>query len=87
MDAPNEFQPLMDAIFREKVLRARANRQNRTEVSGLDLFEEVADRMRGGIRSDFPQFTEAQVEAELRRRLARVRQVQEHGFYRTEPAA
>ena len=85
METPNEFQPLMDEIFREKVLRARRQSLEEKLVMGLDLFEEALVRMRGGVRAEFPEFTAEQVEAELYRRLARVRQVQEHGFYRTDP--
>jgi hypothetical protein len=87
MEEPNEFQPLMDEIFREKVLRARRQSPEEKFVMGLDLFEEALVRMRGGIRAEFPEFTAEQVECELYRRLARVRQVQEHGFYRTDPPA
>ena len=87
VEAPNEFQPLMDEIFREKVLRARRQSLEEKLVAGLDLFEESLVRMRGGIRAQFPEFTPEQVEAELYRRIARVRQVQEHGFYSTEPPA
>lgn len=79
MDAPNEFQPLMDDIFREKVLRAR--QPDAASVSGLDLFDEVLVRMRGGVRAQFPGFTEEQVELELYRRVNRVRQIQQHGFF------
>ena len=87
MDAPNEFQPLMDAIFREKVRRARAQSPESKFVGGLTLFEEALVRMRGGIECQFPRYTPEQVEAELYRRINRVRQVQEHGFYTSTPPA
>ena len=87
MDAPNEFQPLMDDIFREKVRRARQESPERKFAAGLELFEEVLLRMRGGIRAQFPHFTPDQVETELHRRFARLRQVQEHGFYSATPPA
>ena len=87
MDAPNEFQPLMDEIYRDKVLRARQQSPESKLVLGLELFETALVRMRGGVRSQFPHFTEEQVEAEVYRRIARVRQVQEHGFYTSTPPA
>jgi hypothetical protein len=87
MDAPNEFQPLMDDIFRDKVRRAREQSPESKFVGGLELFEEALVRMRGGIRAQFPHFTPEQVEAELARRINRVRQVQEHGFYSATPPA
>ena len=85
MDAPNEFQPLMDSIFREKVLRARQQSISEKIVGGLDLFEEVLVRMRGGIRAQFPQFDEEQVEAELYRRIEVQRRLKEHGFFTSNP--
>jgi Rv0078B-related antitoxin len=87
VDKPNEFQPLMDDIFREKVLRARRQSPESKFELGIELFEVAIVRMRGGIRSQFPEFTPEQVEQELRRRLARVRQIQEHGFYTNLPPA
>lgn len=80
-DAPNEFQPLMDEIYRGKVLRARERAPGEKFVDGLDLFEEAVARMRCGIRAQFPHFSDAEVDGELRRRINRVRQVQEFGFY------
>ena len=86
MDAPNEFQPLMDEIFRDKVLRARQQSPESKLVLGLELFETALVRMRGGVRAQFPHFSEERVEAEVYRRIARVRQVQEHGFYTSAPS-
>ena len=85
MDAPNEFQPLMDEIFRDKVLRARQQTPGEKLVEGFRLFEESLVRMRGGVRAQFPNFTDDEVEEEVCRRLARVRQVQEHGFFTNIP--
>ena len=85
MDAPNEFQPLIDEIFREKVLRARQESPGQKFVDGLTLFEEVLGRMRGGIKSQLPHLTADEIETELHRRIARVRQVEEHGLYSTIP--
>lgn len=75
----------MDDIFREKVLRARRQSPESKFEEGIELFEIAIVRMRGGIRSQFPDFTPEQVENELRRRLDRVRQIQEHGFYSDQP--
>jgi hypothetical protein len=85
MTGPNEFQPLMDAIFREKVLRARAEAPEDKFIGGIDLFEEAVERMRAGVHSQFPSMTEDEVETEVVRRINRVRQVQEHGFYTSTP--
>ena len=87
MDAPNEFQPLMDEIFREKVLRARQQSPGEKLADGFALFDEALIWMRAGVRGQFPQFDEAQVEAEVHRRIARIRQVEEHGIYQPVPRA
>jgi hypothetical protein len=83
MDSPDDFQPMIDAIFRDKVRWARQESAGRKLVDGITLFEDALIRMRGGIRAQFPHFTDQQVEAELYRRIDRIRQVQEHGIYRT----
>ena len=77
----------MDEIFRDKVLRARQQSPGEKLVLGFELFEKALVRMRGGVRAQFPHFTEEQVEAEVNRRIERVRQVQEHGLYSPVPPA
>ena len=84
MDEPDQFQPLMDDIFREKVRRARLQSPERKLVAGLELFEESLVRIRGGVRAQFPDFSDDEIDDEVRRRIDRVRQVQEHGFFTTE---
>ncbi len=75
----------MDAIFRDKVLRARQAIKEKSTVSGLALFEQSLIRMRGGIRAQYPHFSNEEVEWELYRRIKRVRQVQQHGFFSSTP--
>jgi hypothetical protein len=87
MDATTEHQPLIDEIFRDKVRHARRQSPESKFVAGLELFDEALVRMRGGIQAQFPHFSPAQVETELHRRINRVRQVQEHGFFTTTPPA
>ena len=81
MNPGEEFQPLMDDIFREKVLRAREIRPGRRLMMGIELFEIVEGRMRCGIRQQFPTADADEVERILRARFARLRQVAEHGIY------
>ena len=77
----------MDEIFRDKVLRARQESPESKLFQGLELFETALVWMRAGIRGQFPQYDEAQVEAEVHRRIARIRQVEEYGFYQPVPLA
>jgi DNA-directed RNA polymerase sigma subunit (sigma70/sigma32) len=85
MEAPNEFQPLIDEIFREKVLRARAQSTGEKLMAGLKLFEDAVVRMRGGIQAQFPRLSAEEVEKELYRRIERIRQIEDHGFYQSTP--
>jgi hypothetical protein len=48
---------------------------------GPELFAEACERMAMGIRVQFPNATPTEVQIELRRRLDRIRQVEEHGIY------
>ena len=82
MDAPNEFQPLMDDIFREKVRRARAEKvSGELSLGGIDLFELALLSIRAGVRHERPTATEEEIEQEVRRRLAIKRRLDEHGFF------
>jgi hypothetical protein len=83
--AADDSQAMMDAIFREKVRRARQIPPSEKLFSGLELFEEVEARMRAGVRQQFPEASEEEVERRLRQRFARLRQIEEHGFYRSAP--
>ena len=70
MDPPNEFQPLIDEIFRAKVRWARQESPERKFMDGLELFEEALVRMRGGIRARFSRFTPADRGADADKMLA-----------------
>ena len=74
-------QSLMDAIFVDKVRRARLMSPGEKMLDGPRLFDQNCQLMRGAIRSQFPAFDDAQVEQELRRRLAIARRIDESGIY------
>ena len=80
-DATPTQQSLMDAIFVDKVRRARLMLPGEKMLDGPRLFDQNCQLMRGAIRSQFPQFDDAQVEQELRRRLAIARRIDEAGIY------
>ncbi len=50
-------------------------------ADGPRLFDQACATMRAGIRAQFPSFDEEQLSAELRRRLAIRRQLDEKGIY------
>ncbi len=77
-----ETKALMDSIFIDKVLRARRRSIGEKMLDGPRLFEDGCLLMRNGIRWQFPEFSDEQVESELRRRLAIRRKIDEAGIYR-----
>ena len=79
------IKALADAIYADKVRRARALSVGERIDTAIELFEGALGVMRDGIRTQFPEKNEADVEAMLRWRLRRLRQVGEHGIYTKEP--
>lgn len=76
---------LADAIFRDRVLRARKTPPEQRMKDAFELYERACGLMRDGIRHQFPDADEAEVEAILRKRLKRLRQIEEHGIYHDVP--
>ena len=64
-----------DDIYRERILRARRTPPGQKLRDGAILFDEVCERMKAGIRSQFP---DAEI---LRERVNRLRKREEHGIY------
>ena len=60
---------LIDELLRDKVRQARAMTVRERLSAGGDLFDEVCERMRAGIRSQFRSADDAEVERILIRRL------------------
>lgn len=82
-----QIKELADAIYVEKIRRARAMPRSKKMGWGGILFGEVCGRMRAGIRSQFPQADEAEVESILRKRLDRLAAVEEAGIFRKPETA
>ncbi len=76
-----ETRSLQDAIFLSKVARARRTPIGDKILEGPRLFDLTCQRMRDGIRHEFPDFDDHQIEQELRRRLRIKRKIDERGFY------
>ena len=77
----SQIATLADAIYRERVRRARAAPASQKMGWGAELFSEACDRMRAGIRAQFADADSADVERILRQRLDRLRRLHEHGIY------
>jgi hypothetical protein len=65
----NGIAQLANSLYRERVERARRRSIADKLLDGGLLFEHACEIARAGIRFQNPQFDEAQVRAELRRRL------------------
>jgi len=62
-------QELADAIYREKVLRARATPPEQKLFAGVELFTLACEVTKAGIRSQFPDADESRVGEILQQRL------------------
>jgi hypothetical protein len=81
MSMEDSIPELADAIFREKVLRARATPQSQKMGLGAKLYAESLGRMRSGIRMQFPDADTAEVERILAERLRRLTRLEEHDTF------
>jgi Rv0078B-related antitoxin len=61
---------LVDAIYRDKVLRSRKLTIGRRVEIGAELSDLGRQMMREAVRRDFPAASQEEIEAELRRRIA-----------------
>ncbi len=75
---------LADAIYRERVLRARATPPAQKLLDGPRLFDQECRIMANEIRDQFPNADEKQVQEILRLRLALIRRLEDSELYRTE---
>jgi hypothetical protein len=82
IDETEDYQPLIDAIFLDKVARAKARSMEEKILDGPRLFDENCAFMRSAIGAQFPELNEAQIEDELRRRLAIAREIDSADIYR-----
>ena len=68
-------QELVDAIYRDRVLRARQVPPEKKLLAGAELFEQVCERMRAGLRDENPGADEPAIEILLRKRLSLLRRL------------
>ena len=65
----DDIQQLADAIYREKVLRARAMDPGEKFLDGPRLFEFACAFVEAGIRAQFPTADDSEVKRILRERI------------------
>jgi hypothetical protein len=66
----DDIKELAERIFRDRIVRARHMNPGEKLSAGFELFEFACGIARGGIKHQFPDADDAEVEQELRRRLA-----------------
>ena len=69
-------------IQQSKILQAAAMTPAERFHAGFELFEMVRRRMLAGIRSEYPNWAESQIEEEFRQRLRLQRERQEKSIYK-----
>ena len=60
---------LIDSLYRERILRARATSPEQKLPAGAQLFEDICERMAAGLRDENPEADEATIQKRLRERL------------------
>ena len=73
---------LIDDIYRERVLRARATPPGEKLLAGPRLFDQACRIMANEIRVEFPDADERRVQEILFERLDRKRRLEERDLYR-----
>lgn len=73
----NEFQPLVDALYWEKVERARKLSPEERMHAGPELFDYACSITMNALREQMPDATEAQLLDKVRERIAIKRQLEE----------
>ncbi|MFN0056186.1 MAG: hypothetical protein ACKV0T_28900 [Planctomycetales bacterium] len=67
---------LADDIYRERVLRARRTPPEDKLLAGAEIFDRVCSIMASGIRADFPEADEDEVDRILLQRLQLARRLE-----------
>lgn len=75
-------QELIEAIDQDRSRAARRMSPEEELWAGARLFDDVCERMKAGIRMQFPEADERRVTEILRERLRRLREFEERGIYR-----
>lgn len=78
----NPSQQLVDQLYRQQILLARRMPPDEKLLDGMRLFDRSCGLMADGIRNELPEADEQQVTDILTRRIARLRQIDEHGLYK-----
>ena len=81
----SDIRATADTIFRTRVERARRMEPGKKVGLGIELFENACSMMRSGIRAQFRDADEEEVQRILRQRLGTIRRLEERGIYTYRP--
>jgi hypothetical protein len=76
----NPSQPLVDDIYRERILRARTMRPEEKFMEGIRLFNQSCAWMEAGIRHQMPNADKATIRRIMIERVQRLRQVEDQAW-------
>ncbi len=82
MPVDPDIKALQDAIFWEKVERAKRTPIAERIAAGPELFDEMIELIRGVIAGQHPEYTPDDVSREISRRLAIGQMLDDAGLYR-----
>jgi hypothetical protein len=85
MESQEEIDELADAIYRDKVLRARAEDSAEKFLDGLRLFEMALEFTRAGVAAELGTDDEKAIAEGVQRRFDLHRQMEERGLYHPVP--
>jgi hypothetical protein len=78
----NEFQPLADQLYRERVLRARRTPPEERILDGVRLYDQAVERMELGVRLQNPDAGPDEIERLLKLRIRKLWKLSDHGCYK-----
>ncbi len=78
----SEFQPLIDQLYREEILRARALTPQERLSAAFELAPFAHSMMYAGIHSQYPEADEGELLRLARERIAKVRRCNEWKIFR-----
>ncbi len=78
----SDCQPLADALYRERVLRARRTPPEERILDGIRLYDQAIERMRLGVQLQNPRAEPAEIEDLLKQRIRKLWKMSDYGYYR-----
>lgn len=78
----SDIQPLADAIYRERVIRARQTPPEDRLLDGIRLYDQAVARMRLGVKLQHPTAGDEEVDRLLVERIRKMWRLSDYGYYR-----